>query len=143
EIKLNLMPQHQLSPSPPNHNSKHREPQPKPHPNPPATSPTNQPVESQQDQDQQHLSQDSTEQISILEFPDELGDQVPEDPSEAPATKSGSDLISSGETRKVSCEDIQLVQNLIERCLQLYMSQDEVIKTLLNQARIEPGFTSL
>lgn len=58
-------------------------------------------------------------------------------------TNSVSEPISNGHARKVSFEDIQLVQNLIERCLQLYMSQDEVIKTLLNQARIEPGFTGL
>lgn len=49
----------------------------------------------------------------------------------------------SGEGRKISCEDIQLVQNLIERCLQLYMNQSEVITTLQYQAKIEPGFTSL
>lgn len=35
------------------------------------------------------------------------------------------------------------VQNLIERCLQLYMNKDEVVKTLLNRARIDPGFTTL
>ncbi|KZV32304.1 hypothetical protein F511_19150, partial [Dorcoceras hygrometricum] len=35
------------------------------------------------------------------------------------------------------------VQNLIERCLQLYMSQGEVVSTLLQQAKIEPGFTEL
>lgn len=35
------------------------------------------------------------------------------------------------------------VQNLIERCLQLYMSQKEVVGTLLQQAKIEPGFTEL
>ncbi|KAK6934040.1 Conserved hypothetical protein CHP01589, plant [Dillenia turbinata] len=35
------------------------------------------------------------------------------------------------------------VQNLIERCLQLYMSQKEVVDTLLVQAKIEPGFTEL
>ncbi|XAR69602.1 Angiotensin-converting enzyme 2 [Bertholletia excelsa] len=51
--------------------------------------------------------------------------------------------MSSGEARKVSREDIQLVQNLIERCLQLYMSQKEVVNTLLVQAKIEPGFTEL
>lgn len=48
-----------------------------------------------------------------------------------------------GPARKISCEDIQLVQNLIERCLQLYMNQREVIQTLSYQAKIEPGFTSL
>ena len=35
------------------------------------------------------------------------------------------------------------VQNLIERCLQLYMSQKEVVATLQFQAKIEPGFTRL
>ncbi|XP_068664360.1 uncharacterized protein [Aristolochia californica] len=51
--------------------------------------------------------------------------------------------MSSGEVRRVSRQDIQLVQNLIERCLQLYMNQKEVVETLLDQARIEPGFTEL
>ncbi|XP_057466689.1 uncharacterized protein LOC130756220 [Actinidia eriantha] len=51
--------------------------------------------------------------------------------------------MSSEEIRKVSCEEIQLVQNLIENCLQLYMSQKEVVNTLLVQAKIEPGFTEL
>lgn len=51
--------------------------------------------------------------------------------------------MSSGEVRKVSRQDIQLVQNLIERCLQLYMNQKEVVQTLLDQAKIEPGFTEL
>ncbi|KAK8305546.1 hypothetical protein V6Z11_D03G069600 [Gossypium hirsutum] len=45
--------------------------------------------------------------------------------------------------RRVSRQDIQLVQNLIERCLQLYMTQKEVVETLLAQAKIEPGFTEL
>ncbi|KAL8467619.1 hypothetical protein ACS0TY_031021 [Phlomoides rotata] len=51
--------------------------------------------------------------------------------------------MSNGEVRKVSVQDIQLVQNLIERCLQLYMSETEVVNTLLHQAKIEPGFTEL
>eukprot|EP00262_Sarcandra_glabra_P020413 TRINITY_DN8103_c0_g4_i1.p1 TRINITY_DN8103_c0_g4~~TRINITY_DN8103_c0_g4_i1.p1 ORF type:complete len:323 (-),score=59.93 TRINITY_DN8103_c0_g4_i1:155-1123(-) len=51
--------------------------------------------------------------------------------------------MSSGEDRRVSRQDIQLVQNLIERCLQLYMNQKEVVNTLLVQAKIEPGFTEL
>ncbi|KAK1321399.1 hypothetical protein QJS10_CPA03g01709 [Acorus calamus] len=51
--------------------------------------------------------------------------------------------MSSGEVRRVSRQDIQLVQNLIERCLQLYMNQKEVVETLLFQAKIEPGFTEL
>ncbi|XP_060668840.1 uncharacterized protein LOC107433788 isoform X3 [Ziziphus jujuba] len=51
--------------------------------------------------------------------------------------------MSSGSVRRVSRQDIQLVQNLIERCLQLYMNQKEVVDTLLDQAKIEPGFTEL
>ncbi|PPD94501.1 hypothetical protein GOBAR_DD08478 [Gossypium barbadense] len=49
----------------------------------------------------------------------------------------------------IACGDIEkqtnkpLVQNLIERCLQLYMTQKEVVETLLAQAKIEPGFTEL
>ncbi|KAG1368735.1 hypothetical protein COCNU_14G012030 [Cocos nucifera] len=51
--------------------------------------------------------------------------------------------MSGGEVRKVSRQDIQLVQNLIERCLQLYMNQKEVVETLSLQAKIEPSFTEL
>ncbi|KAF5737648.1 hypothetical protein HS088_TW13G00535 [Tripterygium wilfordii] len=51
--------------------------------------------------------------------------------------------MSSGPVRRVSPRDIQLVQSLIERCLQLYMNQKEVVETLLAQAKIEPGFTEL
>ncbi|KAL3815123.1 hypothetical protein ACJIZ3_016391 [Penstemon smallii] len=60
-----------------------------------------------------------------------------------PIPDSGSVSVSSNDNRKVSREDIELVQNLIERCLQLYMNRDEVVKTLLNRARIDPGFTTL
>nr|KJB46104.1 hypothetical protein B456_007G353400 [Gossypium raimondii] len=51
--------------------------------------------------------------------------------------------MSTGDVKRVSRQDIQLVQNLIERCLQLYMTQKEVVETLLAQAKIEPGFTEL
>lgn len=47
------------------------------------------------------------------------------------------------DVRKVSRQDIQLVQNLIERCLQLYMNQKEVVDTLSFHAKIEPSFTEL
>nr|GEW15092.1 hypothetical protein [Tanacetum cinerariifolium] len=48
----------------------------------------------------------------------------------------------------ISSEDcdvlnVNKVENLIERCLQLYMNKDEVVKTLLNRVRIDPGFTTL
>ncbi|KAF2586807.1 hypothetical protein F2Q70_00037549 [Brassica cretica] len=55
----------------------------------------------------------------------------------------GKSMSSGGTVRRVSRQDIQLVQNLIERCLQLYMNQKEVVETLLEQAKIEPGFTEL
>lgn len=56
---------------------------------------------------------------------------------------SGSLAGTSAEPRKISTADVQLVQNLIERCLQLYMSQREVVFTLNQQAKIEPNFTLL
>ncbi|XP_008799894.2 uncharacterized protein LOC103714431 isoform X1 [Phoenix dactylifera] len=48
-----------------------------------------------------------------------------------------------GEMQKVSCQDIQLVKDLIEHHLQLYMNQKEVVDTLSLQAKIEPSFTEL
>ncbi|KAF5202132.1 helicase with zinc finger protein [Thalictrum thalictroides] len=80
---------------------------------------------------------------SIQVSHDSQGEQQNNTAIEAPVTDSGSISISSNDGRKVSREDIELVQNLIERCLQLYMNRDEVVKTLLNRARIEPGFTTL
>ncbi|OVA01949.1 Conserved hypothetical protein CHP01589 [Macleaya cordata] len=71
------------------------------------------------------------------------GDEQNSIATDAPVADSGSISISSNDTRKVSQKDIVLVQNLIEHCLQLYMNRDEVVKTLLNQAKIEPAFTSL
>ncbi|CAN6335970.1 unnamed protein product [Urochloa humidicola] len=63
--------------------------------------------------------------------------------TDAPGGNSGSFSASSDDNKKVSREDIELVQNLIERCLQLYMNKGEVVRTLSNRARIEPGFTTL
>ncbi|RZC70840.1 hypothetical protein C5167_033998 [Papaver somniferum] len=63
--------------------------------------------------------------------------------NDAPLTDSISKSGSSNDSRKVSREDIELVQSLIERCLQFYMNRDEVVQTLLNRVRIEPQFTSL
>ena len=48
-----------------------------------------------------------------------------------------------GQQSIVSSFDIQLVQNLIERCLQLYMNQREAVSLLQQQAKIEPSFTDL
>nr|XP_028946262.1 uncharacterized protein LOC103431706 isoform X2 [Malus domestica] len=63
--------------------------------------------------------------------------------SEVPTVDSGSVSISSNKGTKVTREDIEVVQNLVERCLRLYMNKNEVVNTLLDRARIEPGFTSL
>ncbi|KAG9151683.1 hypothetical protein Leryth_001976 [Lithospermum erythrorhizon] len=67
----------------------------------------------------------------------------PNNATDNPVADAGSVSVASNENRKVSREDIELVQNLIERCLQLYMNKEEVVKTLLNRARIDPGFTTL
>jgi len=80
-------------------------------------------------QNHQHTSQQPQHQLSRQSQTVSAGSSTP--PS------------SSGESRKISCQDIQQVQNLIERCLQLYMNQTEVVNTLLNQAKIEPSFTGL
>ncbi|CAB71100.1 putative protein [Arabidopsis thaliana] len=74
---------------------------------------------------------------------DSQGDQKTNLSIDAPIQDSGSVSASSNDSRKVSRQDIELVQNLIERCLQLYMNRDEVVKTLLTRARIDPGFTTL
>lgn len=47
------------------------------------------------------------------------------------------------DVRKASTADVQLVQNLIERCLQMYMPQKDVIATLHSQAKIDTDFTAL
>ena len=73
--------------------------------------------------------------------------QLPSEPFPTPQTTrqpSGGGSIGAGsEGRKISTSEIQLVQNLIQRSLHLYMSQREVVYTLNQQAKIEPGFTLL
>ncbi|KAH9731603.1 hypothetical protein KPL70_010234 [Citrus sinensis] len=81
----------------------------------------------------------SSTQVSHESQSDQQNNQT----TEAPLADSGSISASSNDSRKVSRQDIELVQNLIERCLQLYMNRDEVVKTLLTRARIDPGFTTL
>ncbi|XP_022896462.1 uncharacterized protein LOC111410387 isoform X1 [Olea europaea var. sylvestris] len=73
----------------------------------------------------------------------ETQNEQPKNAEESLVPDSGSVSASSVDNRKVSREDIELVQNLIERCLQLYMNRDEVVKNLLSRARIDPGFTTL
>ncbi|OQS06490.1 hypothetical protein THRCLA_20362 [Thraustotheca clavata] len=55
-----------------------------------------------------------------------------ETPSEIPAGKDGATF---------SWNEILRVQNLIERCLQQCMSQEDIIVALQNQANIDPNFT--
>ena len=45
--------------------------------------------------------------------------------------------------QKITTADVALVQVLIERCLQLYMGQQEVQQALHQQAQIAPEFTQL
>ncbi|KAI4328902.1 hypothetical protein L6164_021219 [Bauhinia variegata] len=70
-------------------------------------------------------------------------DQPNNHTTDVPVADSGSVSTSSNDNKKVSRQDIELVQNLIERCLQLYMNKDEVVKTLQTRAKIDPGFTTL
>ncbi|KAG6749616.1 hypothetical protein POTOM_046676 [Populus tomentosa] len=84
-------------------------------------------------------AQEQSTQISQ----DSQSEQQNNHKTEAPVADSSSISASSNESKKVSRQDIELVQNLIERCLQLYMNRDEVVKTLLTRARIDPGFTTL
>ncbi|CAL9763102.1 unnamed protein product [Musa acuminata subsp. burmannicoides] len=63
--------------------------------------------------------------------------------AETPGPNPCSSSITNSQNRNVSREDIELVQNLIEHCLQLYMNKGEVVRTLSDRARIEPGFTTL
>ena len=48
-----------------------------------------------------------------------------------------------GRHLSVSWDEIKAVQNLIERCLQQYMTQTEIIAALQVQANIEPSLTVL
>ncbi|KAL9372183.1 hypothetical protein Peur_034427 [Populus x canadensis] len=56
---------------------------------------------------------------------------------------TGSVPITSNNNTAALCREIRIVQNLIERCLQLFLDKDEVVKTLFEQARIQPDFTRI
>ncbi|XP_031099637.1 uncharacterized protein LOC116003838 [Ipomoea triloba] len=51
--------------------------------------------------------------------------------------------MSGSDVRKVSCEDLQMVQSRIWQCLQLYMSREEVVNNLFVHDNIEPSITEL
>lgn len=60
-----------------------------------------------------------------------------------PQQQVGSAAGHEEQPRAVSSLDIQLVQSLIERCLQLYMNKREVLSIIEQQAKIAPSFTGL
>lgn len=51
--------------------------------------------------------------------------------------------VSDLSTRRLVSDHVDVVQNLIERCLLLYMNRDEVVRTLFSCAQITPGVTML
>ena len=63
--------------------------------------------------------------------------------AEVKGTSADQPEISNGLHENLCSLDIQLVQNLVERCLQLYMNQREVVGVLQKQAKIDPSFTAL
>ncbi|MCL7032310.1 hypothetical protein MKW94_017275 [Papaver nudicaule] len=89
-------------------------------------------------------TQSTSEIPSSAQVSHELQGDLPNNTSnDVPLADSVSKSGSSNDIRKVSRDDIELVQNLIERCLQFYMNRDEVVQTLLNRVRIDPRFTAL
>eukprot|EP01105_Mastigella_eilhardi_P019133 TRINITY_DN4484_c0_g1_i1.p1 TRINITY_DN4484_c0_g1~~TRINITY_DN4484_c0_g1_i1.p1 ORF type:complete len:260 (-),score=82.74 TRINITY_DN4484_c0_g1_i1:120-809(-) len=67
-------------------------------------------------------------------------------PSSASSGGSASPFAGSGTgdvVHKISPSDVQHVQALIERCLQNYANEPEIIESLYLNHSIEPGFTSL
>lgn len=52
-------------------------------------------------------------------------------------------MSSGDEARRLSSQDLQLVQNLIEQCIQLHMSKNDAVTMLLRDARIQPSITEL
>lgn len=55
----------------------------------------------------------------------------------------GENQDANGGQDDINWSDIKLVQNLIERCLQQFMTQTEIITALQVQASIEPSLTCL
>ncbi|KAL1546857.1 hypothetical protein AAHA92_23402 [Salvia divinorum] len=51
--------------------------------------------------------------------------------------------MSNGKVREALLVKVLLVQGLIERCIQLYKNESEIVDYLLHNAKIEPDFTKL
>ncbi|GLD94585.1 hypothetical protein PINS_up003196 [Pythium insidiosum] len=64
--------------------------------------------------------------------------------SSSSVCNTGSSQSNAGSKKQaLSWNDILRVQNLIERCLQQYLSKDEIVVTLKTQAKIDPSFTAI
>lgn len=81
--------------------------------------------------------------VAVDAAPGSPPNAVPASIADGEANPSAAPAAEGTNNDAVSSEDIQLVQNLIERCLQLYMTRDEVVNILNEQATIDPGFTRL
>ncbi|XP_038708471.1 uncharacterized protein LOC120003522 isoform X2 [Tripterygium wilfordii] len=68
------------------------------------------------------------------------GDQQNNAPN-IPPVNAAAPSASDNKTRRVPLAEIELVKNLIKRCLRLYMTTNEIVNTLHCRAKIEPGFT--
>lgn len=91
----------------------------------------------QQQQQQQHNSTANGHGT-----PSELPEQQHQDQNHT-ATTANTIETTTKTSISVSTDDIQTVQNLIERCLQLYLTKDEVTNVLKEQATVDPSFTEL
>ncbi|GAX85943.1 hypothetical protein CEUSTIGMA_g13359.t1 [Chlamydomonas eustigma] len=56
---------------------------------------------------------------------------------------SGQNVGGVDTSKRVSAQEVQQVQNLIERCMQQYLPQAQVVSILQQQAKIEPSFSNL
>ncbi|CAA6667139.1 unnamed protein product [Spirodela intermedia] len=69
--------------------------------------------------------------------------QVSQESQHDRQNNSGTDAPMAESASILSIDNNKKVQNLIERCLLMYMNRNEVVRILLTRARIEPGFTTL
>eukprot|EP00884_Botryococcus_braunii_P002356 jgi/Botrbrau1/12120/Bobra.0186s0038.1 len=73
----------------------------------------------------------------------------PVEQGEPPAEEGANDeagpayVDENTEDRRVTTRDVNIVQSLIERCLQMYLSKNEVLHELSQQANVETAFTGL
>lgn len=103
--------------------------------------PLSQPVK--QTQDRLHDQRSSSSVVSSSHSNDHNGKASPaaavKTESSASEPEGGSVAPSPEALYK---EDVMLVQRLIEKCMHFYLTEDEIVNVLCNQASIEPSFTS-